>query len=61
MQLDRHPFDTSLRGLDAVNSILASALSGYGPYVAVFLAQKKYGLNRRVFHGLGIGGYCNYE
>jgi MFS family permease len=33
---------TSLRGLDAVNLFLAGALSGFGPYVAVFLAEQKW-------------------
>jgi len=36
------PSDTSLRSLDAVNLLLAGALSGFGPYVAVFLAQQKW-------------------
>jgi MFS family permease len=34
------PSDTSLRSLDAVNLLLAAALSGFGPYVAVFLAEQ---------------------
>jgi predicted MFS family arabinose efflux permease len=33
---------TSLRGLDAVNLFLAGALTGFGPYVAVFLAEQKW-------------------
>ena len=36
------PSDTSLRGLDAVNLLLAGALSGFGPYVAVFLAEQNW-------------------
>jgi hypothetical protein len=36
------PSDASLRGLDAVNLLLAGALSGFGPYVAVFLAEQKW-------------------
>jgi MFS family permease len=36
------PSGTSLRGLDAVNLFLAAALSGFGPYVAVFLAEQKW-------------------
>src|SRR5580704_18826788 len=36
------PSDSSLRSLDAVNLLLAGALSGFGPYVAVFLAQQKW-------------------
>jgi MFS family permease len=34
------PSATSLRGLDAVNLFLAGALSGFGPYVAVYLAEQ---------------------
>jgi predicted MFS family arabinose efflux permease len=34
------PSDTSLRSLDVVNLLLAGALSGFGPYVAVFLADQ---------------------
>jgi MFS family permease len=36
------PSPSSLRGLDAVNLFLAGALSGFGPYVAVFLAEQKW-------------------
>ncbi len=36
------PSHTSLSGLDAVNLFLAGALSGFGPYVAVFLAEQKW-------------------
>src|SRR6266436_2695579 len=36
------PSDASLRGLDAVNLLLAGALSGFGPYVAVFLADQSW-------------------
>src|SRR6516165_6336455 len=34
--------ETSLRGLDAVNLFLAAALAGFGPYVAVFLADQNW-------------------
>src|SRR5215469_15029619 len=34
--------ETSLRGLDAVNLFLAAALAGFGPYVAVFLADRNW-------------------
>jgi predicted MFS family arabinose efflux permease len=34
------PSDTSIRSLDAM--LLAGALSGFRPYVAVFLAQQKW-------------------
>jgi MFS family permease len=36
------PSDTSSRGLDGVNLFLAGALSGFGPYVAVFLAEQNW-------------------
>jgi MFS family permease len=36
------PTGTSLRGLDAVNLFLAGALSGFGPYVAAFLAEQQW-------------------
>ena len=38
--IETSPSDTSLRSLDAVNLFLAGALSGFGPYVAVFLAER---------------------
>jgi MFS family permease len=38
--IEPSPSDTSSRGLDAVNLLLAGALSGFGPYVAVFLAEQ---------------------
>jgi MFS family permease len=38
--IEPSPSDASLRGLDAVNLLLAGALSGFGPYVAVFLAEQ---------------------
>src|SRR5712675_277073 len=40
--IEPSPSDTSLRSLDAVNFLLAGALSGFGPYVAVFLAEQKW-------------------
>jgi predicted MFS family arabinose efflux permease len=36
----RSSTENSLLGLDAVNLFLAAALAGFGPYVAVFLAQR---------------------
>lgn len=38
--IEPSPSDASLRSLDAVNLLLAGALSGFGPYVAVFLAEQ---------------------
>ncbi|MGO9544457.1 MAG: MFS transporter [Rhodomicrobium sp.] len=40
--IQRPPAAASLRGLDAVNLFLAGALSGFGPYVAVFLAAQNW-------------------
>ena len=40
--IEPSPSGTSLRGLDAVNLFLAGALSGFGPYVAVFLAEQNW-------------------
>jgi MFS family permease len=40
--IEPSPSRTSLHGLDAVNLFLAGALSGFGPYVAVFLAEQKW-------------------
>ncbi|MGA7323773.1 MAG: MFS transporter [Rhodomicrobium sp.] len=40
--IERSPPATSLRGLDGVNLFLAGALSGFGPYVAVFLADQNW-------------------
>src|SRR4029077_296681 len=39
---DPPPSRSGLRSLDAVNLFLAGALSGFGPYVAVFLAEQKW-------------------
>ena len=36
------PSSTSLRGLDGVNLFLAGVLSGFGPYVAAFLAEQNW-------------------
>jgi MFS family permease len=39
---DFSPATTSLHGLDWVNFFLAGALAGFGPYVAVYLADQKW-------------------
>jgi MFS family permease len=49
------PSRSSLRGLDAVNLFLAGALSGFGPYVAVFLAEQKW-TQRNIGFVLTAGG-----
>src|SRR5271155_149717 len=40
--IEASPSDASLRSLDAVNFLLAGALSGFGPYVAVYLAERQW-------------------
>jgi MFS family permease len=39
---DFSPTTASLHGLDALNFFLAGALAGFGPYVAVYLADEKW-------------------
>jgi MFS family permease len=40
--IEPSPSGNSVRGLDAINLFLAGALSGFGPYVAAFLAEQKW-------------------
>jgi MFS family permease len=40
--IEPSPSASTLRGLDGVNLFLAGALSGFGPYVAVFLAEQNW-------------------
>jgi hypothetical protein len=40
--IEPSPSGASLRGLDEVNLLLAGALSGFGPYVAAFLAEQSW-------------------
>jgi hypothetical protein len=42
------PSDASLRGLDGVNLLLAGVLSGFGPYVAAFLAEQNWTQQHRL-------------
>jgi len=39
---DASPTTASLHGLDGVNFFLAGVLAGFGPYVAVYLADQKW-------------------
>ena len=39
---DLLPSTASLHGLDGVNFFLAGVLAGFGPYVAVYLADQKW-------------------
>jgi MFS family permease len=40
--LDPSPSSASLHGLDALNFFLAGVLAGFGPYVAVYLADQRW-------------------
>jgi hypothetical protein len=40
--IEPSPSGASLRGLDAVNLLLAGASSGFGPYAAAFLAVQNW-------------------
>ena len=51
------PSPSSLRGLDAVNLFLAGALSGFGPYVALFLAEQKW-TQQNIGFALTAGGFA---
>ena len=57
MQLNSLPSGASLRGLDAVNLFLAGALSGFGPYVAAFLAEQKW-TQQNIGFVLTAGGFA---
>ena len=49
--------DTSLRSLDGVNLFLAGALSGFGPYVAAFLAEQNW-TQQEIGFVLTAGGFA---
>src|ERR1700722_5011613 len=51
------PSSASLRGLDGVNLLLAAALSGFGPYVAAFLADQNW-TQQRIGLVLTAGGFA---
>jgi MFS family permease len=51
------PSRRSLRGLDAVNLLLAGALSGFGPYVALVLAEQKW-TQQNIGFVLTAGGFA---
>jgi hypothetical protein len=51
------PSDASLRGLDGVNLLLAGALSGFGPYVAAFLAEQNW-TQQSIGFVLTAGGFA---
>jgi MFS family permease len=51
------PSGASLRGLDDVNLLLAGALSGFGPYVAAFLAEQNW-TQQNIGFVLTAGGFA---
>jgi MFS family permease len=55
--LEASPSGASLRGLDGVNLFLAGALSGFGPYVAAFLAEQNW-TQQNIGFVLTAGGFA---
>jgi MFS family permease len=55
--IEPSPSGASLRGLDEVNLLLAGALSGFGPYVAAFLAQQNW-TQQNIGFVLTLGGFA---
>jgi MFS family permease len=51
------PSGASLRGLDGVNLLLAGVLSGFGPYVAAFLAERNW-TQQSIGFVLTAGGFA---
>jgi hypothetical protein len=56
-EIQPSPSQASLRGLDGVNLLLAGALSGFGPYVAAFLAEQNW-TQRNIGFVLTAGGFA---
>ncbi len=55
--IEQSPSRASLRGLDAVNLFLAGTLSGFGPYVAAFLAEQNW-TQRDIGYVLTAAGFA---
>jgi MFS family permease len=55
--IEPSPSGASLRGLDGVNLLLAGVLSGFGPYVAAFLANQNW-TQQRIGFVLTAGGFA---
>src|SRR5260370_37944049 len=53
--IDLSPSSTSLHGLDGINFFLAGMQSGFGPFVAVLLADEKW-TQRDIGFALTVGG-----
>ena len=45
--IDLSPSSPSLNGLDGINFFLAGMLAGFGPFVAVLLADEKWTCTKR--------------
>jgi MFS family permease len=55
--IEPSPSGASLRGLDGVNMLLAGVLSGFGPYVAAFLAEQNW-TQQSIGFVLTAGGFA---
>ena len=55
--IEQSPSASSLRGLDGVNLFLAGALSGFGPYVAAFLAEQNW-TQQKIGYVLTAAGFA---
>src|ERR1700742_5240708 len=55
--IEPSPSGASLRALDGVNLFLAGALSGFGPYVAAFLAEQDW-TQQNIGFALTAGGFA---
>ena len=53
--IDLSPSSTSLRGLDGINFFLAGMQAGFGPFVAVLLADEKW-TQQNIGYVLSVGG-----
>src|SRR5258707_517988 len=53
--MDSSPSSTSLNGLDGINFFLAGMQSGFGPFVAVLLADEKWS-QQNIGFVLSVGG-----
>ena len=55
--MDSSPSSTSLNGLDGINFFLAGMQSGFGPFVAVLLADEKWS-QQNIGFVLSLGGFA---
>src|SRR6516165_275586 len=53
--IDLSPSSTSLSGLDGINFFLAGMLAGFGPFVAVLLADEKW-TQQNIGYVLSVSG-----